>query len=71
MRHSDSDKNKGNKVEKERKKFSCREFIAPYIMDPTNRYKMLWDNLMGIVFLFSFIFDPINFAFNFEPLYDD
>ena len=71
MRHSDSERNKGKKVKKERNKVSCREFIAPYILDPTNRYKMLWDNFIGIVFLLSFVFDPINFAFNFEPLYSD
>lgn len=58
-------------VQEESKPFSCRNFIAPYIINPQNRYKVIWDNFIGIVFLLSFIFDPINFAFDFEPMYND
>ena len=72
MRHSESARLANTHEEVEKKSsFSCKSLIAPLIIDPNNRYKILWDNFLGIVFLVSFVFDPINFAFNFEPLYNE
>ena len=42
--------------------------IAPYIIDPFNKYKVAWDMLIGIIYLVTLILDPIILAFNFVPL---
>ena len=54
----------------EDKKESCgvMKKIAPYIIDPKNKYKVAWDLAIGIIYLLSYITDPIAFAFKFEPL---
>ena len=44
--------------------------MAPHIIDPRGRYKMLFDNLMGFIFLDCYLMDPYVLAFNFEPLSD-
>lgn len=44
------------------------EAIAPYIINPMNRYKVLWDLSLGHVYLLSFLMDPYTLAFHFEPL---
>ena len=61
---------KGKKkfVEEKKQSFSLRERIAPYIIDPKNRYKVAWDLMIGIIYLLSYILDPIAAAFMFEPL---
>lgn len=66
MRHSESARKQIREMQEEKdKKFSWRAFIAPYIINPKNRYKMLWDNIVGIIYLMSFIFDPVIFCFQF------
>ena len=47
---------------------SCKERIAPYIIDPLNKYKVMWDVSIGLIYLMSFLLDPIVFAFKFVPL---
>ena len=53
--------------EKKAKK-TCVTRIAPYIIDPLNKYKIGWDLCLGLIYLISYILDPIVFAFKFEPL---
>ena len=63
------DDNKKKKFEEEEpEKRGCRDIIADKIIDPVNKYKVMWDLSIGIVYLFSYILDPIVFAFKFEPL---
>ena len=47
---------------------SCREKIAPYILDPRNRYKVAWDVFMGDVYLLTYVMDPLIVAFLLKPL---
>ena len=47
---------------------ACRERLAPYIIDPNNFYKVMWDVLVGFIYLSVFLFDPFIFAFKYEPL---
>lgn len=47
---------------------SCKERIAPYIINPYNKYKVMWDLAQGLIYLMSFLLDPIVFAFKFKPL---
>ena len=47
---------------------TAKERISYYIVDPMNRYKIAWDFMMGVIFLLSYIIDPVVFAFAFEPL---
>ena len=49
-------------------KKTCREIIAPYIIDPLNRYKLTWDLVMGVFYLISYIIDPYIYADHFEVL---
>ena len=37
-------------------------------MKPVNRYKILWDIILGALYLLSYILDPYIFAFHFRPL---
>ena len=39
-----------------------------YVINPQNYYKVTWDLGIGFVYLLSYILDPINFAFKFEPM---
>lgn len=54
--------------EEEKESRGCRAIIAPYIIDPLNKYKMTWDLFIGIIYLISYVLDPIVFAFKFQPL---
>ena len=54
------------KLEGEKK--GCRAKFAPYIIDPMNKYKILWDILMGILYQLAYIIDPVILAFEFRPL---
>ena len=47
-----------------------KERIAPYIIDPMNRYKVLWDLSLGFVYLMSYLLDPFVLGFHFTPLQD-
>ena len=42
--------------------------MAPYIINPHGRYKMLFDNFMGFMFLLCYLMDPYVVAFEFHPL---
>ena len=55
-------------MEEEKEKVTCSSYLAYKIIDPTNKYKVMWDLGIGIVYLVSFIIDPVVFAFKFEPL---
>ena len=57
-----------NLLEKDKK--SCSEIIAPYIIDPLNRYKLAWDIIMGGFYFISYIIDPYIIADHFESLED-
>ena len=50
---------------------SGRMFIAPYVINPMNRYKVFWDLSLGFVYLVSYLMDPFIFANHFEPLSND
>ena len=53
------------KEQKEKK--GCKEKIAPYIINPMNKYKIIWDSIISVIYLLSYIMDPIIFAFKYEP----
>ena len=58
-----------NDFEKEiAKTHSCKESLAPYIINPKNKYKVAWDMCMGFVYLFAYFMDPFIFAFHFYHL---
>ena len=38
------------------------------MIDPQNKYKVIWDLCIGLIYLLSFLLDPVVFAFKFEPL---
>ena len=40
-------------------------------MKPVNRYKIIWDIILGALYLLSYILDPYIFAFHFRPLKND
>lgn len=56
------------KEETSEEKKSCRGYLAPYIIDPFNRWKVLWDINMGLWYLLAYIIDPLIIAFYFKPL---
>ena len=41
--------------------------MAPYIIEPMNRYKMAWDLCVGLLFLFSYFLDPFILALYYDP----
>ena len=47
---------------------SCRSYLAPYIINPTSRWKVIWDIQMGLWYLLAYIIDPLVLAFFFKPL---
>ena len=47
---------------------ACRERLALYIIDPNNVYKVLWDVLVGFIYLSCFLIDPFIFAFKYAAL---
>lgn len=46
---------------------ACREKFAQYIINPKNMYKVLWDVLMGFIYLVCYMIDPYALAFRFKP----
>ena len=44
---------------------SIRERIAPYVINPMNRYKVTWDLSLGVVYLAGYLMDPFIFALHF------
>ena len=50
---------------------SCAERIAPYIINPTNYYKVSWDLLVGFVYACCYVLDPYVFAFDWDPYVDN
>ena len=62
------EKGKKKFFEKKKKPKTCRSVVAPYIIDPLNKYKVMWDLAIGLIYLLSFLLDPVVFAFKFEPL---
>mgnify|MGYP001038952789 FL=1 len=42
--------------------------MAPHVIDPLNKYKVTWDLLIGVIYLISYMLDPVVLAFKFEPL---
>ena len=54
-------------LEDEVKKPSLVERIAPYIIHPKRPKKLLFDLIIGIFFLISYLVDPFIFAFYYEP----
>lgn len=67
----DSTKKKEQYEEEEKEKVTCTMYLAHKIIDPANKYKVMWDLSIGIVYLVSFVIDPVVFAFKFEPLQTD
>jgi len=43
---------------------TCKEKIAPYIIVPSNPYKLAWDSLVGLVYLMAYTTDPYVLAFH-------
>lgn len=54
-------------LEDEVKKPRLVERIAPYIIHPKRPKKLLFDLIIGIFFLISYLVDPFIFAFYYEP----
>ena len=50
------------------KQLSCRACLAPYIINPLNRYKVAWDMALGILYLVCYFLDPVLLVFEFRPL---
>lgn len=46
----------------------CREWIAPKIIDPMNKWKVMWDICVGSLYLVAFYQDSFLLAFWFRPL---
>ena len=44
-------------------KISCSQRIAPYIIDPNNRYKVIWDITIAGLLLLTFFVDPYHVGF--------
>ena len=58
-----------NQYENDKKKTkSCKESIAPYIISPFNKKKILWDTIIGLVYLISYFVDPYVACFFGRPL---
>ena len=54
-------------MEYEKKKPKLVEKIAPYIIHPMRPKKLLFDLIIGIFYLMSYLVDPFIFAFYYEP----
>lgn len=54
-------------IEKE-VKVSCAGRIAPHIINPKSFYKLLWDTVMGGMYLLCYLIDPFIIVFMLEPL---
>ena len=60
---------RGMRLEDEnRASLSIRERIAPYVINPMNRYKVTWDLTLGILYLAGYLMDPFILALHFSPL---
>ena len=51
----------------EEEKKGCRAKFAPYIINPSNKYKLAWDLVIAIFLLFSYFMDPLVNSFWFRP----
>ena len=51
-----------------KKKKSCRESFAPYVISPFNKWKILADLIMGLIYLMTYMTDPYILCFLFTPL---
>lgn len=47
---------------------TCRGYMAPYVIDPMSRWKVLWDFNLGIIYMLAYFSDPLILAFKFKPL---
>ena len=65
---SDNDQSLRVQYPWDKRQLKCKEKIAPYIINPMNKYKIAWDTFMGFIYLFAYITDPFSFAFEFKPL---
>ena len=54
--------------EEDKKKSSCVENFAYYIIDPMNPYRISFEIMMGFVYLLVFVIDPYILAARFHPL---
>lgn len=50
--------------EEPKKKKTCKERLAKYIINPLNTYKTMWDSAVGLLFLSAFVLDPLIYAFH-------
>lgn len=64
----EDDKSNFTKDNKPKKKLTCRERIAPYIIDPMSPYKIAWDMFMGVCYLYAIVIDPFVYSEHFFPL---
>ena len=62
------EKNTDVEFDQEKKK-SCTERFAYSIIDPMNKYKIMWDMFVGTLYGATFIIDPAVFALHFKPLW--
>ena len=44
-------------------KITCSQRIAPYIIDPNHRYKVIWDITIAGLLLLTFFVDPYHVGF--------
>ena len=57
-------------IEVPKKRKSWKESLARRIIDPLNSYKIMWDIVVGLLFLSAFVMDPLIFAFHVQHLED-
>lgn len=53
----------GSKVKKK-----PTERIAKYIIDPKDKWKIIWDIIVGIFYLITLVTDPVVLSFHFKHL---
>ena len=49
------------------KKKTCRESFAGFVIDPRNPYRILFEVIMGFIYLLSYLIDPYILVFRFRP----
>ena len=56
-------KKSAEEKEEELPRLSCSQRIAPYIIDPNHRYKVIWDIIIAGLLLLTFFVDPYHVGF--------
>ena len=49
-------------------RLTIEERLAPYIIDPMNKYTIIYDITISVILLMAFVIDPYILSFRYEPL---